>query len=107
MQFKVYSYADISTAYLEPSDLDLLATAPGHIARLDGGEGDFFVVPAKENAVEPLGDWKARAVEHGLSQRFLNIMLALRDQQIPYVRFDRDGGFVEGCELAPEFAGAV
>jgi aconitase B len=41
-----------------------------------------------------------------LSQRFLNIMLALRDQQIPYVRFDRDGGFVEGCEPAPEFAGA-
>ena len=107
MQFKVYSYADISTAYLEPSDLDLLATAPGHIAQLDAGEGDFLVVPAKRNAFEPLGDWKARAVEHGLSQRFLNIMLALRDLQIPYVRFDRDGGSVEGYEPAPEFAGAV
>ena len=107
MQFQVYSYADISTAYLESSDLDLLATAPGHIAQLDGGVGDFFAVPAKENAPEPLDDWKACVVEHGLSQRFMDIMLALREQGIPYACFDRDGGFLEGYEPTPEFAGAV
>jgi hypothetical protein len=107
MQFKVFQYADISTAYLDPRDLDLLTTALGHIAQLDGGVGDFFAVPAKENDSEPLDDWKARVIEHGLSQRFLDIMLALREQEIPYVRFDRDGGFLEGCEPTPEFAGAV
>lgn len=107
MQFEVFSYADISTAYLEESDLNLVATAPGHIAQLDGGEGDFLTVPAKDNPPEPLDVWKARVAEHGLSQRFVDIMLALREQGIPYVRFDRDGGSLEGYEPLPVFAEAV
>lgn len=107
MQFTIYKYADVSTAYLDPGDLDLLATAPGHIAQLDGGQGDFFSVPTKENPPEPLEHWKARVSGHGLSQRFLDIMLALREEGIPYMRFDTDGGDLEGYEPSPEFADAI
>lgn len=107
MKFTTYSYADVSTAYLDPGDLDLLADAPGHLAQLDNEAGDFFWVPSKANATEPLAEWKERVTRHGMSQRFLDLMLELREQGVPYVRFDADGGEVAGYEPAEAFAGAV
>lgn len=41
---------------------------------------------------------EARA--YGLSERFVSIMKHLRAAKVPYVRFDADGGDVEGLDAA-------
>jgi len=99
MQFETYRVADISTAYLEESDLDLIGNpiAPGHLAELDPGPGEsegpgsfFYMPPAEEEAL--MAEYTMEARAFGFSERFLAIMQELFNQKIPYVRFDRDGG---------------
>jgi hypothetical protein len=100
VKFETISYADISTSYLERSDLDLIGESecPGHLAELDGKEGDFFHTPHIADGVEGKADYQKRCKAYGLSDRFVQIMLELDSQEIRYVRFDSDGGEVEGLE---------
>ncbi len=99
IKFTAYPYADISTAYVEESDLNLLSSGECHLAQLDGKEGDFYYVPLPDSRddqewAELVATWK----EQGLSERFAEIMTELRRQNIAYVRFDCDGADVEGME---------
>lgn len=92
MKLETLQYADVSTAYLQSSDLGLLldTSAPGHLANLDNGEGSIFYVPEFDQT--QLWDAFAQeAREFGFSERFVEIMLAAYEQHIPYVRFDCDG----------------
>jgi hypothetical protein len=97
MQFEVIGYADISTAYLEEEDLDLLASAPNHLAEIDDGVGTILWVPSEQDLFE---EFVRKSRQHGLSDRFIEIMTELHKQQIAYVRFDADGGEVDGLEHA-------
>jgi hypothetical protein len=97
MQFEVIGYADISTAYLEKEDLDLLASAPNHLAEIDDGVGTILWVPSEQDLFE---EFAQESRQHGLSDRFIEIMSELHQQQIAYVRFDADGGEVDGLEHA-------
>jgi hypothetical protein len=95
VRFVTVPVADVSTIYLEPFDLQLLlrTDAPHHLANTDGCEGSFFYTPE--------GDFETFAAacrEFGLSERFIFIMRAAHERNIPYVRFDADGATVEGCE---------
>ncbi len=95
MQFEILGYADISTSYLEETDLHLLATAPHHLAEIDGGVGTILWLSTDGS---PLEEFVAEAKLHGLSDRFIDIIRELDRQKIRYVRFDADGGEVEGIE---------
>jgi hypothetical protein len=120
MHFETYRVADISTAYLEESNLDLIGNpiAPGHLAELDPGPGEsegpgsfFYSPPAEEEAL--MAEYAMEARAFGFSERFLAIMQELFNQKIFYVRFDRDGGEIESMlcylttatSLAPRFVG--
>ena len=94
-QFTLRTFADVSTAHLRESDLDLLKTAPNHLAELDCRRGDFFYVPC-DGAFD---DFATLAKEHGMSPEFIAIFEELRRQEIPYVRFDGDGDFAPGLPI--------
>ncbi len=106
-KFETYQIADISTAHITRGDAEIMGNPEGpcHVAKIDGtaslthdtSPGDIFVVPLDEaNFKEQLANLAA----FGYSQQFLDLMTELHKQRIPYVRFDRDGGEVEG---APTF----
>lgn len=100
-KFKTFEYADVSTAYLTEHDWELMSDAdvPGHIAKVDGGLGDFYHTCSddpKKFAELYVPAWK----KVGLSGRFIEIMVRLHEQKIPYVRFDADGNDIEGMEHA-------
>jgi hypothetical protein len=96
--FEKHEVADISTGYLEESDLPLLLQihCPTRIAETDGGFGTFHQVSSDcQLFEEDLQD----ATSFGLSGRFVSIMRHLRAAKIPFVRFDdADGGEIQGVE---------
>ena len=102
MKFSVFQMADIGTTYLEPGDLDLLETAPCHIAEvtfeaagIEDKTGSIFYVPDDS---ERLLNRIDQMLKHGMSERFTAIFKQLHIQGISYVRFDRDGEDIEGIE---------
>jgi hypothetical protein len=97
MTFETYEVADISTGYLDESDLELLLRfdCPTRFAETDGGFGTFHWVPDDNNMFE---EDMQRASDFGLSGRFVVIMRHLRAARIPFARFDADGGEIEGME---------
>ena len=105
MKFESYLIADISTGYLEESDLDLIGPgSPNHLATIDPlpgdktGTGDFFYVSDADLQVE----FEQQCTGYGLSERFITIMRELRQQGFQYVRFDADGGHIDGMKLIDE-----
>jgi hypothetical protein len=96
--FEKYEVADISTGYLEESDLELLLRfdCPTRFAETDGGFGTFHWVPDDDCLFE---EDMQHAAEFGLSERFIAIMRHLRAARIPYARFDANGGEIEGIEI--------
>lgn len=97
--FESYAVADVSTGYLEESDCVLLeqAECPTRLAVTDDLAGTFHWVTEHEQAFD---EEMQRAQTFGLSERFRLIMRRLRDAKIRYVRFDADGGEVDGLERA-------
>lgn len=101
MKFETYKIADISTKYITAADGQLLSQqdAPNHVASIDafsiGDEppGDIYAVLQDEASFQ---DQLNATKAFGFSESFLNILKALHKQGIPYVRFDADGGEVEG-----------
>lgn len=67
-----------------------------HVGEVDGNYGSFFYVPLDEKV--DLEERLAEAEKYGLSARFIRLIRELAAQQIPYVRFDADGGDVDGLE---------
>lgn len=95
--FRTYQYADVGTAYLEESDLNLLNNpdCPTRFAETDDKGGSFHYV------CHDAADWRRtteEARQFGLSDRFIRIMTAAREQGIPYVRFDAAGSEVHGLD---------
>ena len=95
--FETYAVADVNTGYLAESDQRLMLNpeCPTRIAITDDGCGTFHVVTDDE---EIFADEMKRAGEAGLSTRFRVIMERLRAAGIPYVRFDADGGEIDGLD---------
>jgi len=95
LKFETIPYADISTFYLERSDLDLIGEpeCPGHMAEHDDGRASFFNVFTDDRK-----RFNEEAKAFGLSDRFRAIMQELARLEIQYVRFDADGCEVEGLE---------
>jgi hypothetical protein len=96
--FETYEVADVSTGYLEESDLPLLLQihCPTRIAETDGGFGTFHRVSDDDDQL--FEEDLQHATSFGLSGRFVSIMRHLRAAKIPYVRFDADGGEIQGME---------
>jgi hypothetical protein len=91
IKFSICPLADISTAYLEASDLPLIREgAPGYLAG-ENGKGVFSTREAGK-----------AALDYGFSERFVYILRELDDQDVPLVHFSRKGGRVEG--LTPRSA---
>ena len=104
MIFEKYEIADVSTGYLEESDLPLLLQidCPTRIAEIDGGFGTFHRVSDDDQLFEEDLQY---AASFGLSGRFVSIMRHLRAAKTSYVRLDADGGEIQGVErtdAAPE-----
>ena len=97
MIFEKYTVADVSTGYLEESDLPLLLQnhCPTRIAEIDGGFGTLHRVSDDDQLFE---EDLQHASSFGLSGRFVSIMRHLREAKIPYVRFDADGGEIQGAQ---------
>lgn len=97
MKFTLHHYADISTEYLEESDLALILSpqAPNLMAVHTDLFGSFFYPPDSESP-EAVQHFSASARSHGLSEKFIQIILLAGRQGIPYVRFDSSGGEIEG-----------
>jgi hypothetical protein len=102
MKFSVYKIADVGTEYLESDDLNLLETAPCHLAEItfkaggvEDNTGSIFYVPEDPRY---LAEDIQKMQAHGLSERFIAIMQELHQQGIPYVRFDRDGQDIDGID---------
>jgi len=95
--FDTHRVADVSTAYLESSDLRLLecAECPTRFAITDDRAGTFHWVTADQEMFE--GEM-GRTAAFGLSDRFRLIMRRLREAGIPYVRFDADGGEIASID---------
>ena len=81
VKFTTHQYADISTAYVNETDMELMSNpaAPHHMAEHDDGVASFFFVPNPETAER----FKQSAVAFGFSERFIAIMLELSRQGIP------------------------
>ena len=103
--FDTHRVADVSTEYLEPSDLPLLehVECPTRFAITDDGAGTFHWVAADQ---EMFDEEMSRTAAFGLSDRFRFIMQRLRETGIPYVRFDADGGAIRHSVL-PNFPGEL
>lgn len=101
MTFTTYTFADVSTAYFAKSDLPLLLdpAIEYHLANEDDSSGSFFYIPDDEGCLEDaIPTWRAQ----GLSERFIEIVRALSQQGIRYVRLQADGLDIEGLELHPD-----
>lgn len=100
MIFTTMQVADISTGYLEPSDLPLIldTEAPMHCMNEDESHGSMFYVPLDASTfdgyIQEARDW-------GFSARFVEIFQELHRQRIPYVRFDADGGDIAKTTYEP------
>lgn len=100
MKFDLFQIADISTKYITENDARLIENKDllGHVASLDPRkEGDspgeiLSVFIFSELVEEQLQEFHRL----GFSDQFIKIIEELRKQEIPYVRFDADGGDVEG-----------
>lgn len=94
-KFEVYNIADISTKYITQRDGGLLSDKEnsGHLASLDSERGDIYTVFLDEKTHEAQIQVLKR---QGFSDAFLNIIEALYEKRIAYVRFDGDGGEIEG-----------
>ena len=103
MEFKTYTYIEVSTGFLPQSDHDLLLepNAPHHMATHDEFSGAFFYTL---HDVEPgtVEDFRKQARDFGLSDRFVEIMAEASRQNVQLVRFDSDGDMIEGLELIEE-----
>ena len=95
--FDSYLVADVSTGYLDETDLPLLerSDCPTRFAVTDDGAGTLHWVSEDEQIFH---EEMERAAQFGLSERFRLIMNRLRTAKIPYVRFDGDGGKIEGLD---------
>src|SRR5580658_1299199 len=71
------------------------STAQPVIAETDGGFGTFHRVSDDDQLFE---EDLQHATSFGLSGRFVSIMRHLRAAKIPYIRFDADGGEIQGVE---------
>jgi len=93
--FNIHRVADVNTAYLDPADLPLLENpeCPTRFAITDDGAGTFHWVTEDRKMFE---EEMSRIAAFGLSDRFRSIMERLREARIPYVRFDADGGEIDG-----------
>jgi len=89
-KFTTYRIADVSTLHIQPRDGELLDAedCPLRLATTDSKAGTILSVPLDP---EDWQDEKRTLMEFGFSEAFINIMQALHDQQIEYVRFDADG----------------
>lgn len=102
MKFVAYQIADISTAHVTESDMEAMSRMdfPGRLAELDPLEGNG----AGPGVILSVGDrttYEARLGGYrrcGMSDAFRSIMEELVKQGIPYVRFDRDGEYVDGAQ---------
>jgi hypothetical protein len=95
--FDSYLVADVNTGYLDETDLPLLerSDCPTRLAVTDDGAGTFHWVSEDEQIFR---EEMERAAQFGLSERFRLIMNRLRTANFPYVRFDADGGEIEGVD---------
>jgi hypothetical protein len=95
--FDSYIVADVNTGYLDETDLPLLVRpdCPTRFAGTDDGAGTFHWVSEDDQVFR---EEMERATQFGLSERFRLIMNRLRTAKIPYVRFDGNGGEIEGIE---------
>ena len=93
--FDTHRVADVSTAYLDPSDLPLLENSerPTRFAITDDRAGTFHWVTEDRETFE---EEMSRTAAFGLSDQFRFIMQRLREAGIPYARFDADGGEIDG-----------
>ena len=94
LTFRKSVIVDISTKYITAQDAQLMTVtgmecndAPGHVASVDYGRGEIFCVADHE---------PEEMREFGFSDAFVNIFTALKEQDIPYVRFDGDGSDIDG-----------
>jgi len=87
----------VNTGYLDETDLPLLVRpdCPTRFAVTDDGAGTFHWVSEDDQVFR---EEMERATQFGLSERFRLIMNRLRTAKIPYVRFDADGGKIDGIE---------
>lgn len=88
--------ADVGTAYLTERDLDLLADAPNHLAVLDNQAGHIYYTPREGMGQGTAEEFVDRAREHGMSERFIQVLLEAGRQGIPYIRFDANAGEIDG-----------
>jgi hypothetical protein len=104
VKFETYQVADLSTKYITQEDGALIGDveAPGHVAALDSwgstadSPGDIFAVPTSQELLDSrIAELKA----FGFSEHFVAIFQHLLDQQIPYIRFDTDGGEADGLPM--------
>lgn len=95
--FDSYLVADVNTGYLDETDLPLLerSDCPTRFAVTDDGAGTWHWVSEDEQIFH---EEMERAAQFGLSERFRLIMNRLRTARFPYVRFDADGGEIEGVD---------
>ena len=106
VNFVTCKIADLSTKYITQQDGELIGRkdAPGHVASIDGWEGnqdspgDIFWVGQGEKEHK---EQDAYLKNFGFSKAFRHIFSLLAEQKIPYVRFDRDGSEIFGN--LPEF----
>lgn len=99
MTFTCFAIADISTGYLTEADCRLLETddLPYHMANTTAGDASFFYVPFRNTNDDILQTLR----QAGFSDQMGAIMLELKRQAIPYVRFDCDGALLEDSTLQP------
>jgi hypothetical protein len=88
-KFTTYKIADISTCHITEKDGQLLEKkrCPLRLAETDSKSGTILWVPQD---AETWLDEQRTLIELGFSEAFLNIMQALHEQKIEYVRFDAD-----------------
>lgn len=101
--FNIHQYADICTCYLPDSDHKLIldTESPNHLANTDTENSSIFYTPdfGVEEAFE---EFSQEAHDFGFSDRFIEIIKTAWEQNIPYVRFDSEGGHITGIEPWPE-----
>lgn len=98
-EFTKFVIADISNSHITKRDGELLTAEyiPFLLAEVVGDTGSILFVP--EPKVSSAGECATMFRELGYSEAFIALSLELQKQGIPYVRFDADGGFVEGAPV--------
>lgn len=100
IKFELLQHADVSADFLPDSDFRLLIdpAAPNHLANFDDDSGAFFYTP-DSNVEGSFEEFRKSARDHGLSERFIEIMLEAASQNVPYVYFNVNGGMIDGLDL--------